>query len=74
MFHVLAALAKPPDPTPVQQGDKKGLPTRSTPRGLLRDIMKQAMAVANNSGPPLPSMGECVVCVCVCVGGGGGGC
>ncbi len=57
MFHVLAALARPPDPTPVS-GDKKGSgAARSTPRGLLRDIMKQAMAMSRTP-PSLSSMGE----------------
>ena len=59
LFHVLGALGKPADPTPTSQGEKRGVAARTTPRGgMLREIMKQAMALASGSTPPPPSMGE----------------
>ena len=59
VLHILAALSRPLDPIPVS-GDKKSLSgsARSTPRGLLRDIMKQAMAMARTPPSALAPMGE----------------
>lgn len=71
IFHVLAFLGKPPDPTPSNLGEKKGMAARTTPRGgMMRAIMKQAMALASGGSGIGSSMGEwcynvavlCVVC------------
>lgn len=64
VFHVLATLSKPQDPqssssTSSSQGEKRGVAARTTPRGgMLREIMKQAMALASGSGYPHPPMGN----------------
>ena len=67
VFHVLAILSKPQEPhsssgssSSNSQGDKRGVAARTTPRGgggMLREIMKQAMALASGSSYPHPSMG-----------------
>jgi len=59
IFHVLTFLGKPQDPVPTNTGDKKGVAARTTPRGgMLRAIMKQAMAMASGSSGMSGSMGE----------------
>ncbi len=59
IFHVLAQLGKPHDPVPTNAGDKKSVSARTTPRGgMLRAIMKQAMAMASGSSGMGSSMGE----------------
>ena len=43
-------MGKPSDPTPSNQGEKRGVAARTVPRGgMLREIMKQAMALASGS-------------------------
>ena len=70
VFHVLATLSKPQEPqssssssggslSSSAHGEKRGVAARTTPRGgMLREIMKQAMALASGSSYPHPSMGK----------------
>lgn len=70
VFHVLATLSKPQEPQSSSgssssssnaQREKRGVAARTTPRGgggMLREIMKQAMALASGSSYPHPSMGK----------------
>ena len=60
ILHVLSFLGQPPvpsrSPSPSSSsslgGDRRGTAARTTPRsGVLREIMKQAMALASSSGP-----------------------
>ena len=63
ILHVLSLLGRPPvpsrSPSPHSAvGDRRSMAARTTPRsGVLREIMKQAMALASSSGPA-PSLGE----------------
>ena len=67
VFHILATLSKPQEPqsssgsSSTSAGEKRGVAARTTPRGgMLREIMKQAMALASASGSsyPHPPMGN----------------
>ncbi len=59
IFHVLAFMGKPPDPTPSNQGDKRGVSARTVPKGgMLREIMKQAMALASGGTGLAHGMGK----------------
>lgn len=60
IFHILAFLGKPPDPSPSNQGERRGVAARTVPKGgMLREIMKQAMALASGSSVS-QNMGEVV--------------
>lgn len=63
VLHSLALLGRPPDPSH-SHGEKKGLSSsaRTTPRrGVIREIMKQAMSIAGGI-PPQPATGRFWYC------------
>lgn len=56
ILHVLSILGRPPvpsrSPSPYSGMERRSVAARTTPRsGVLREIMKQAMALATSSGP-----------------------
>ena len=57
VLHVLVVLGRPPDP-PASQGEKRGgVPRPASRSGVLREIMRQAVALASGS-TPTSSIGE----------------
>lgn len=57
ILHVLSILGRPPvpsrSPSPYSGMEHRSMAARTTPRsGVLREIMKQAMALASSSAPP----------------------
>ena len=75
ILHVLSLLGSPPVPShcpaPFSSGPvgerRRGMAARTTPRsGVLREIMKQAMALATGSGPAGNLGGELYLELSVC--------
>ena len=66
ILHVLSLMGQPPNPAHSQSSassaaaaDRPGMAARTTPRGgVLREIIKQAMALARGSAPPNLGEGE----------------